>query len=508
MARLHGANTERAIMAAVQPVLAGHSNAAGDLDDDVYSPSVRQEKAFLDHVLRVSDSRGGRFAVLMHLSRLTSACQQPEQIRIAIGAFEDFVVSHDAQLFCLANNDIVVMVRGAPVEALERTITRLRYQFRDDPLSRAGEHDDKRLCTWLFLDRDYETLLALARRCNDAGEARKQQAGHRVRLAKPGTPQRQPLTPGQLDALEKAIARNDITAAIRTQPVCGMRKNLPPQPVFDERYVSIAALEEALMPQTSFAGDPWLFRRLTAALDGQMLRHVGALDVPERAISLNLTVKTVLSPEFDRLEALLVPRMAGKLVIELQASDFFLDSSAFAQARDTLRERGHTLCLDGATHRTLPFMDHHQLGVDLIKLHWSDDMPRLTRPDGDDCGAGQRLLDAVARIGPARLILCHCDGPVSIDVGQALGIALFQGRHIDYLLAMQKTVSQRANRLRHALVRRQENRDQGANGGSAGGNRPDAPRMQALPQQTSKSMAGANGRSGSLRFSGFGRADG
>ncbi|MEO1249084.1 MAG: hypothetical protein AAFW76_04515 [Pseudomonadota bacterium] len=105
-------------------------------------------------------------------------------------------------------------------------------------------------------------------------------------------------------------------------------------------------------------------------------------------------------------------------------------------------------------------MDRHHLGVDLIKLRWSDELPELVGHDHSSGSAA--LMDAISRIGPARLILCRCETAKAVEVGRALGVTLFQGRHIDYLLAVQNTVAERAGRLRHAQVGTMD-LDRGAN---------------------------------------------
>jgi len=423
-----------------------HASSEGETETSRLPP-VSQEKAFLDHMLRIGGDRKGRIALHVHLSRLGADFRKPDLIREAIGTFKEFVVSHDAHLFYLSNDDIVLMARNAPIESIERVLTRLRYRFRSDPISRPANAGSDDLATWYDIERDYRELFAYARSRHDDGDARKREAAIRVQAAKSDKADNSPLTPRQLGHIEATIARSDIAGMIRSQPVCGVRDGEVPRPVLDERYVSINALQEGLMPQASLTGDPWLFRRLTSALDWQMLRLVGVGEVPERAISLNLSMATVLSDEFDALEGELLPRLNGKLVIELQAPDFFLDPGQFARARDRLRRAGHTLCLDGATYHTLPFMDRTLLDVELIKLRWDDGLPELI--SGAENPAGSALINAIARIGPARLILCRCESAKAVEVGRSLGVTLFQGQHIDYLLAVQNTIAERAGRLRH-----------------------------------------------------------
>ena len=423
-------------------------------------------------------------ALVVHLSRLRPETRKSDRLRGVGRAVESLVASRESRAFRMPDNDIVLLAREDSLDALERIATRLRYLFRDDPLSRTGDDEKAGFCSWFDLGRDFDVLAAFAARAADDGQARKRAAGERVRAAKEAMSSDGVLTPAQLAALERGLAGQDISGAIRAQPVCGLRPDLPPHPVFDERYVSIPALEKTLRPQAPLMSDPWLFQRLTASLDRRMIQHTGDQPVPERAISLNLTAATVRSADFDRLEALLLPRLAGKLVIELQAADFFMNPAGFAAARDVLKRRGHTVCLDGATGHTVAFMDLRDLGVDLVKLRWTEALRH--RPGSRDAAA---MAESVARIGPDRLILCRCDGPEAIDAGQAMGIALFQGRHVDRLIAVRDSVSRQAEKVRRALADRPASPD--------GSGRSGAPRPAGL--RTPRRRAGQP-RRGSVRL--------
>jgi hypothetical protein len=117
--------------------------------------------------------------------------------------------------------------------------------------------------------------------------------------------------------------------------------------------------------------------------------------------------------------------MRGTIVLELQKVDIFADLGAYLFARDFARERGYRVCIDGLTHSMLPFVDRERLGADLIKLIWD---PSLV----EEMDMKSRALK---RIGVSRIILCRCDTPTSVEYGHSVGITLFQGRHIDGILA-------------------------------------------------------------------------
>jgi len=117
-------------------------------------------------------------------------------------------------------------------------------------------------------------------------------------------------------------------------------------------------------------------------------------------------------------------------VLELDKADIYSDLGAYLFARDFVKERGYRVCLDGVTELTLPFIDRERLGLDLVKIFWNPEMV------GD--GRAERAAafrQSIERVGKARTILARCESESAIHLGQSLGVTLFQGRHIDRLLA-------------------------------------------------------------------------
>ena len=195
-------------------------------------------------------------------------------------------------------------------------------------------------------------------------------------------------------------------------------------------YVSIEDLGRTLLPGVSIGSDPWLFQRLTRTLDRRVLRQVAHDQAKsDKAFSLNLNVATVLSPDFRRFEQALGSGARGRLVVEFQHIDIFADMPAYLFAREYLRELGFKVCIDGLTPMTLSFIDRGKLGLDLLKMHWSDDLL-----DGMGADAVAALERSVRDAGVARIIMCRCESETALQIGFNMGISLFQGRHIDGLL--------------------------------------------------------------------------
>ena len=98
-----------------------------------------------------------------------------------------------------------------------------------------------------------------------------------------------------------------------------------------------------------------------------------------------------------------------------------------------MRERGYRVCLDGLTHLTAPFIDRERLGLDLIKVYWSQEM--LYDPSGL---RREAFREMIGQSGPTRVILCRCGNEEAIEYGRALGISLFQGNAVDARLAAEE----------------------------------------------------------------------
>ncbi len=396
-------------------------------------PVSHQEYALLDHAVRLERNLAGRLALHIHLSRLSSQSRREQQMTTALDHFEERIAGFEGQLYKTLAGDLIYICDDSRIEALDATVLRLRQMFAEDPLTRRTDDDpESSFCTWYILERDYPQFVALARRLFEISEAHRQENQKlQDATAGPGVSGGRALTPSQLGKLEEALTNADLSALMRNQPICAVTPDDPPEVVFHEMYVSIDDLGRNLLPGVTITSDPWLFQRLTRSLDNRVLRQVAHDQArTDKAFSLNLNVATVLSPEFRRFEQALGAGARGRLIIEFQQIDIFSDMAAYLFAREYLRELGFRICLDGLNHMTLPFVDREQLGIDLLKMQCSDDLMSGMSKD-----AISSLEKAVRSTGVARIIMCRCESQTALQIGYNMGISLFQGRHIDTLLA-------------------------------------------------------------------------
>lgn len=396
-----------------------------------------QEQILLDYVQRLDRYREGRRAIHLHISRLQSHNRRDHHLRIACSCFDALTKKFEGGLFRMGNDDLLFIAKGAGVADLEAVVQKLRFLFSHDPLLHAANDDPNLFCSWFSLDEDYAALKRLVEGLEADARAARLKRAHTVGTAI------EPMDPRRLAQIERAIDAADLGFLIRRQPICFVAPGRAPEPLMQEIFVSIDDLARAVMPGTDLRGDRWLFQHLTRLLDQRVLTtlmHRDELD-PASGFALNLNVATTLGAGFQDFDRAVGATRARAAVIELQMIDIFADPSSFMFARDWLKGRGYKLCLDGVKPLLLPLIDRDWLAIDLIKLDWGPDLA------GDlDAPTGARLKTAIEAIGRDRVIMCHCDTPQSLAVGEALGITMFQGRHFDRLLREPHRTGQPAER--------------------------------------------------------------
>lgn len=365
-------------------------------------------------------------ALEFRFSQLLEHYRSDYQLKIAVNLIHDLVKSLEGGIFIFGDGNIIVVCRDVSPVLVEKVIFQLRYLFMDDPLAyhRDGQENEK-FCRHFDLGYQYKEFSEVTKR--------KVAMLSKVVSRQPSSEEKtSTFNAASLAELEKDLAAIDIANLIRRQPVCGLTADQKtPRRVFDEIYINIQQLRSVLKVDTDLFSNRWLFRYLTQLLDEriiQMLRQnvMRYLDSP---VSLNLNVQTLLSNTFSELDVMLKPSAKVSIVIELQAADVFADMTAFTLARDSVQKLGYRICLDGLTHLSFTQLSREGLGFDLAKLQWNAGYESDIRSRDN-----QKLLEAIKECGPNRVILCRCDNRKAIDYGQALGISLFQGRHIDATL--------------------------------------------------------------------------
>ena len=390
-----------------------------------------QESLLLDYLHRLERHKRGRRAVHVHLSHLLPQNRREHHIRVAANTFENLVKMLQGQLFVLANADLFFIFKAESLNDVETSILRLRFLFSDDPFLVEDDENATRFCTYYDVETEYDRILQLVRTLVHEDESAirsKDEDDSRKSALQMKQSRGQALTPRVLGRVEQALQRADISNMVRRQYVCGLVGEAIPQPLFSELFISISDLRATLLPDVNLSSSRWLFQHLTETLDRRMLAMLARST--DRTItgdiSINLNVSTLLSREFMRFDDSVIASMRGSIVVELQNIDIYADLNAFLFARDFAKDHGYRICIDGLTEESMRFIDREKLGADMVKLIWR---PSLREK------ASSEVRDLVKRAGKSRVILCRCDDAEAIVFGQSTGIGLFQGRHVENLIA-------------------------------------------------------------------------
>ncbi len=412
------------------------------------------ERALNEAAQRMEPYKAERVAIQLHLSRLQKHRRQPHHIRIAVETFEHHVKPLGGQIFPLTLGDIFYLTDSTDLLAVEAAIERQRTLFGDDPIiefaPQLNSDAADNFCTWYHLERDYDIFMTACREVHRVAEQSRSLLLQEQAIKEAGQLLRA-VDPAILGRLEEAITRADLSNIIRSQMACTMLPGEALQPVFREYFVSVADLRDTVVPGIDLDANRWLFQYLTIVLDRRMMAHITheqEIRSGAQAFSLNMNISTILSPDFQKFDAMIPSLSRGRLVIEFQLIDIFADLGAYIFARDYLQERGYRIAIDGLTHLTLRYVDRARLGADLVKLYWT--------PDGLntlDKTLAQNFRDQVLETGQARTILCRCEDEAALELGRNCGIIMFQGRYVERLYNFQR------NRMQPTIESRVRDRE-------------------------------------------------
>ena len=421
------------------------------MSQSAHEPLPPEEEVLLDYARRLSRFRAGRLAIHVHLSRLRPYNRRSHHLRIAASSLETMVRRFEGAMFRLIGGDLFAICNGASVAEIDEYVLRIRYLFSEDPLLSGQEQGDREFCTWFEIEQEYNSFLDHVTGLLESREAHDLE----LRDGEPATTEREsppapPLDPTRLATIINSIAQSDLSSMLRRQPVCAVVSRSQPKIIFHELYISIEDLRMTLLPSHDILANRWLFQDLTRHLDTRMIALLIKSDdtTLRQSFSINLNIETVLSPNFLSFDAALKARARRTIMIELQLIDIFADVGNFLFARDFLHDRGYRICLNGTTHLSLPFVDRQRLAIDLVKLQWSPDLE-----DQLSDIRGQDLRASVRDLAPERLILSHCDSEAAFAFGRSLGIAMYQGFHLDRQLIERPKRGEALQRLTQANAR-------------------------------------------------------
>jgi len=380
-----------------------------------------------------------RMAVVLSMKRSQWFNRRRENFYVVFHAIREMVGRLEGSVYQLANFDIVFIFRVDNPNQFESVVTELDDLLRRHSVATGlPDEEIEESCTWYNFETQFNDFHDYARA---ALEDYKSQQDARTRaLQRAGANAPPPLfaqnfqafTASSLSATEEIFGRSDIKSFLRNQPICIALTGNQLRPIFREYYFSVNDVRNLMQPRLNMRGQRGLLQMLFRTFDHRLLRALqeGYLGKTSGNISINLTVETVLSDKFREFDQRIGTFLAkGNIIVELPRFDVFADLEGYNRAVDVLQKAGYRTLLDGLTPDVLTFFRRADLRADLIKLVFMKDHAE----DWKMRGLGAMLAEADIN----RVIMSRCETPLAFELGQAVGIRMFQGWHIDALMRAQ-----------------------------------------------------------------------
>lgn len=388
--------------------------------------------SLMDYIDRIDGLEFDKIAVHVHMSRLQNQHRRPHYMQAAIKIFEHYVRRLDGKIFILGNQDIIFISKLDNRDKLEQVVIQMCDFFPNDPLIRMlkTRPDKNRFYGWYDLSENMAPFRAVIQKLMQDQKVSFQEG----RTDLDETEFKSAATIEQFVDLIPMINKVNISDFIRSQSVCLVADVKNPHEVFHERFISIFEIQKTFVPNANLIESRWLFHYLTQYLDQKMLRHLHQdSDRLKSSFSVNMNMDSILSENFRAFEERISMRMRGKIIIEMQAKDMLSDIQTFLFARDFLRDLGFRVALDGLDHDTMSVLRLDRVHFDFYKIFWNTHLAALATGDGM-----KPIVENFKSMSPDNIILARCDSKQAIEVGQELGISLFQGNILDQILKQNK----------------------------------------------------------------------
>ncbi len=410
---------------------------------------VKQDTIILDFMKKIEKEIVFFKVLYFDVGRLQNKNLKNVQRQAMIETFENVVEKSKGGIFSLPNDDIVVFYNKKFDDEILACLVKIRFMFYDDPVIRdADDLEQTGFVCFYSLSSDTSSFRKkLQESMNISGTEKTQTSADNTSAKKENLAASQTsvfnsvvnakklkkeLNPDILAKLQKILSVADFSSFIRRQAICAVIGKAPPQRIFEEVYVSIPDLRDMLLPDVDLVSNPWLFLSLSETLDKRVLETIGRHDDGSLAgnFSININVSTLLSDDFLAFDDNINASMRSSIILELQLVDILSDIKSFMLAKTFAQARGYKVCVDGVSVDKLKFLNRKNLDCDLIKVIWHPSFIDIIQED-------THFMDYINKAERSKLILCRIDDAQAIEIGNSLGINLYQGRYIQRLLNAQ-----------------------------------------------------------------------
>lgn len=360
---------------------------------------------------------------------VSSAMPESKRTQPLIDQIKDGVLAQTAlrggKAFELSDCDFAMMVKLSET-AMVGTVRDLKVEMlrtfeRHFPGS-FGTIDQTRLVLSYELGGNYRSA---ADRVARYAEMAQQKAE-----PKSGDKKLRPLTHADIKnvmrAYEKFGSEKFIKTFVRSQEVCLAVDGRKPEPVMTEYFISMDLLRKPLFVDVEMRGSGRLFNEFTLVLDQILLNAFDKLKVGDKRVSLNLNVESVFTEAFELFIENTPEDVLSQVVFEFRQSNIVENFDEFQVARGLIRAKGAHIAVDQIFPQTVGLVDLDFLGASIAKIHWRN-------------GAEEVLYErekAIRNLITAGVlpVLIRVDQDRALEVGNGMGITMYQGFLIDDLI--------------------------------------------------------------------------
>lgn len=392
---------------------------------------IKRENIIFEYINKFCKNRVDFEAVYINLHSLAGNLRSKQNKKAIMNIFSPLVKMEEAKLFILPNEDMLVIFVKKAKDGINSSLVRMQFLLQEDESIRNAESlQHSGFVVFYDLATEYVDLskrIIIA--CQKQQENQKIE-DHKVSFFNTSRNRfSHELTTEMLAKVQKIISVADFSSFIRRQAICAIIGKSVPQRVFEEVFVSIPDMRDSLLPEVDLTENPWLFLALTETLDKRVLEIISRHDDGSLIgnFSVNINVSTILSDDFLRFDDSINASMRQTIILELQLVDIFSDIRSFILAKTFAKARGYKICIDGITVDKLKYLNRANLDCDLMKIVWHPSFVEVINED-------KHFMDYVNKAERAKIILCRIDDVNAIEVGNSLGINLYQGRYVQRLL--------------------------------------------------------------------------
>lgn len=365
---------------------------------------------------RLKRQHAGSIAVLIDLSNIP-AIHDRIMFRSLARFIEERTLDESIEAVPLARNILVLLAVPEAAQKIRQKLDGLSLMLQDQ------RHGAIRV-TLFDLEKQADVFTETARRLMEQAPAPRSERG--MVLRDEPAPDFDALARGM--DLHKMLWQADLSSQSRRQVLWRIERNAVPEPVADEIWVSIDAIERAT--GIDLHNNIWLFGKATELLDQRMLAMLAAdphgIDRPH---AFNLHLATIVGEAFRRMVQDKPAAKVAQMAVEVPLLEWRVNADVSKAALAILQAHRVALHLDGIRPEDI---------ATLTPAEWQSATRLKFDAQTTSLVALKAALAALPeerrQLLPEKGIFCHCDGREAVEAGLEAGIAHFQGRGLLPLL--------------------------------------------------------------------------